>query len=312
MILSQAYNLTGQYNEAFRQLEHYKKIAVKSKSLILEFLCGLTKSYIYLCRGKKEKALIVLKKTLIFGKQYQFTRISWWWNDEMMTRLCLTALKNGIEEDYVRQIINSYNLIPDSPELVPGNWPFPIEIETLGNLQIRIKGERLKTTPKAKSKVLELLKIIIGLGTKKTAIELIIDALWPEKDGDLAKTAFSTALSRLRKLLKIKDAIITEDGKIGLNFNICKIDSINFVKLVKLGKMSNKQDKGIHKYDIYKQAIGLYKGVYLEGEPEHPWIIDRREKLKVIYITAVTDLCMWFENQGHLDHAIQYYKEGIL
>ena len=229
----------------------------------------------------------------------------------MLIRLCTMALENQVEEYYIRKIIYANNIIPHSPGPTPVNWPFPIEISTLGNFQIRIKGKRPQTTSKPKSKVFDLLKMLIGFGAKKAAIELISDELWPEKDGDLAKSAFSTTLNRLRKLLNIKNAILTEEGKIGLNLNICKIDSVNFEKRADFILLQQESGDDKNMESLYKYAIGLYKGTYLEGESEHTWIINKREKLEKTYIKMVTDLCALFDVYGNSEEAMQYCREGI-
>ncbi len=311
VVLSQAYSMGSQHDNALKQIEYSKKVASISRTPILEFICGLTESFIYLRDGQIEESVIILQKSLKLGKQYQFTRIPWWWNAEMLVKLCMIALENQLEIHYIRQIIHANNLIPTSSEPPPENWPFPIEISTLGNFQIIIKGEIPRATSKPKSKVLDLLKILIGFGTNKVAIELICDELWPEKDGDLAKSAFSTTLNRLRKLLMSKNAILTEGGKIGLNSDLCRIDSVHFEKLVN-SILMQQGPKNNRIESLYKQAIDLYKGAYLHGEPEHTWIIiNKREKLEEMYIKMVTDLCTLLDGNDKSEEALQYCREGI-
>ena len=69
---------------------------------------------------------------------------------------------------------------------------------------------------------------MVAYGGIEVNTEQIIDALWYEADGDMAHSALSTTLNRLRKLIGIKDIIQLQDGKVSLNQNYCRIDTWAF------------------------------------------------------------------------------------
>ena len=49
-------------------------------------------------------------------------------------------------------------------------------------------------------------------------------ALWPDADGDAAKTSFDTTLFRLRKLLDVDDALVLSAGKLSLARSVAWTD----------------------------------------------------------------------------------------
>ena len=69
--------------------------------------------------------------------------------------------------------------------------------------------------------MLALLKAIVAFGGREVKDYLLIDALWADQEGDVARDAFRVALHRLRKLLGRSDAIDIDDGRVSLESNTC-------------------------------------------------------------------------------------------
>ena len=74
------------------------------------------------------------------------------------------------------------------------NWPWPVKICALGELEIEIDEQRYQSKRKSQYKVLELLKVLIAQGVKDVNVDLIAEILWPDAEGDAAVGNLRTVL----------------------------------------------------------------------------------------------------------------------
>ena len=72
---------------------------------------------------------------------------------------------------------------------------------SLGRFEIRLYGKPIEFGRKVPRKILALLKALIALGGTAVSESALIDALWPDEEGDAAHGAYTMAIIRLRKLL---------------------------------------------------------------------------------------------------------------
>jgi hypothetical protein len=106
----------------------------------------------------------------------------------------------GIEPDYVRQLVAARGLPPDE-ERPSDAWPWPLRIYALGRFEVLRDGAPLAFRGKAQKKPLELLKTLVALGGEAVDASRLAAILWPDAAGDAAKVSFDSTLYRLRKLL---------------------------------------------------------------------------------------------------------------
>src|SRR5262249_60600296 len=97
-----------------------------------------------------------------------------------------------------------------------GAGPWPIKTKPLGRFEVLLEGEPVRFARKVQRKPLALLKALIAFGGQGVREELVMDALWPEADGDAARVALARALHRLRGLLGREPAILPQEGAPGL------------------------------------------------------------------------------------------------
>ncbi len=62
-----------------------------------------------------------------------------------------------------------------------------------------------------------MLKALIAFGGKDVGETRLSDALWPDAEGDAARTSFDTTLHRLRKLIGNDKAIVINEGLLSLD-----------------------------------------------------------------------------------------------
>jgi len=188
----------------------------------------------------------------------------------------------------------------------------PIVITTLGHFSIHKQGRLINGHEKNQHKPVELLKLVIALGSRSVGEVRISDALWPDADGDVAHTSFSVTLHRTRKLLAMESMLLS-DGHLTLNSEVCWVDVWALNALI--GQIKNALNDRQVLLDrigmLTNQALHLYQGHFLGNEDEQPWFIAFREKVKSRLVRHLLRVCDTFENHGQCHLAIDYYRKGI-
>jgi DNA-binding SARP family transcriptional activator len=303
--------LSQKYTEALHYISAAQRQADKFKSPILAYQADLFKAYLLLCQNRKKQGLRYLRQALSFGRRHGFIRFIWWWNRELLTDICRLALENGIEVDFIRQVIRSYRLQPPASRPAMDGWFWQVEVETLGPFNLKVDGRYLEYRKKAKVVQLEMLKVLVALGPNPVAVGKVMALLWPDKNNEQATSAFSSTLSRLRQLLGLKEAIRVQNARIGLDPSYCKIDCQCFERLVQQARFADKHPEDRERFNLYEKAVHIYQGRFLEGEPESSWILEKQEKLKAQYIYAVTELGTWHERRHKPNQALALYKQAL-
>ncbi len=198
-----------------------------------------------------------------------------WWRDASMARWCRIALEHSIEVDFVRALVRRRTLRPDGPAARLVHWPWPVRVRTLGEFAIEIDGEPLRFAGKVQKRPLALLKALVAFGSTGVPEAQLAEALWPDAEGDDAHNAFVTTLQRLRKLLGQRDALLLQDGRLGLNPQSCWVDTLAFESV--------DPDDASAIADDRERALQLYGGAFLAHE-EAPWAIAPRARLRARFV----------------------------
>jgi DNA-binding SARP family transcriptional activator len=175
-----------------------------------------------------------------------------------MTKLCLKALENEIEVEYVRDLIRKRGLIPDTPPYDCEHWPWPLKIYTLGRFEIVRDARPLQHPRKSPRMPIELLKAVISGGVRGISEDRLSDALWPDADGVTAHQAFATTLHRLRQLLGDEKAVLLRDGRVAVDWRSCWVDAFVFEALLERRALREKQFPEAVR--LTEKALALYGG----------------------------------------------------
>src|SRR6202140_2386926 len=100
-------------------------------------------------------------------------------------------------------------------------------VHVLGRFRLT-KGDTPITIPPRLRKPQELLHALIAFGGTEVSAGVLIDALWPDSEGDAAYHALESALYRLRQMLGVRDAVRMEGGKVSLNRDQLWVDMWQF------------------------------------------------------------------------------------
>jgi LuxR family maltose regulon positive regulatory protein len=153
----------------------------------------------------------------------------------------------------------------------------------------------------------ELLQALIAFGGTEVSAGMLIDALWPDSEGDAAYHALESALYRLRQLLGARDAVRMEGGKVSLNRDQLWVDMWEFEE-----ELQRPHDP---KTDGSIEWIGrlrrCYQGHFLQHETEKPWALKARQELRDRLLRAIRDAAREREHASRWEDAATLYRAGI-
>ncbi len=224
------------------------------------------------------------------------------------SRLCARALHLGIEPEFVAKVIAFQQLEPESP--FTEAWPWPVKIATLGTFAIEIGGKPGAAT-KAPKKPLELLKRVIAAGGRDVSTLHAMEHLWPELEGDAARSALGVALHRLRKLLGHEAAITLDAGQLALSATHCWVDAFAFEHHLAEAKAHAQAHRLAAFEASAAAAMALYAGHFLQGEPESAWQVGYRERLRSKQARLTTLLGRHWLAKGEPERALATYQKAL-
>ncbi|PHV07712.1 transcriptional regulator [Janthinobacterium sp. BJB412] len=136
--------------------------------------------------------------------------------------LCLHALAAGIAVEQTGALIRAYRLAP--PADAGDDWPWPLRLRCFGGFELRLADAPLPSQGKSKHRQLDLLKLLAAHAPAGVALERAAELLWPDADGDGARKALETTLSRLRATVGAA-GIVLEQGALSLAPQHCWCDT---------------------------------------------------------------------------------------
>jgi LuxR family transcriptional regulator, maltose regulon positive regulatory protein len=178
-------------------------------------------------------------------------------------------------------------------------------VHVLGRFRLLRGGIPISVPPRLR-KPRELLQTLIALGGTEVSAGLLIDALWPDSEGDAAYHALESALYRLRQVLGARDAVRMEGGKVSLNRDQLWVDMWEFEE--ELQRPHDPQANGIERIVRLRR---LYQGHFLQHETEEPWALRARQDLRDRLLRAIRDAARECEHARRWEDAANLYRSGI-
>jgi LuxR family transcriptional regulator, maltose regulon positive regulatory protein len=180
-----------------------------------------------------------------------------------------------------------------------------IRVHVLGRFRL-LTGDTPIIIPPRLRKPQELLQALIAFGGTEVSAALLIDALWPDSEGDAAYHALESALYRLRQLLGARDALRMEGGKVSLNRDQWWVDMWEFEEELQRAHDPEANDIG----RIGRLRL-LYRGHFLQHETERPWALKVRQELRDRLLRAIRDAARECERTRRWEDAANLYRSGI-
>jgi LuxR family maltose regulon positive regulatory protein len=296
-------------DDAFRLVAKTRRNGYEIQNFYGIWASYLTEAYFHLERNDNLAAIAPLRMGLQVGRESGLFGASLEFQD-MFVKLSAKALEEGIEIDYVRELIRRNRLEPDPANPDLEHWPWGVKLRTLGRFGLLIDDRPVEFGRKVQQKPLALLKALVALGGRGVSEVRLAELLWPEADGDLAHKSFEVALSRLRKLLGKDDALILKEGRLSLSNRNCWVDVWAFERSLGQAEKARKEGKQAEAIRQFEKALSLYRGPFLQAE-EMTCVESPREKMRSRFLRAVAHLGRCYEEREQWDEAVSCYRKGL-
>ena len=312
LLKAQALHHLGKHKKADRYLNEVIKYATHYRHQNIKYYAYLFSAYAAMQKGEESKVTAYLQKALSLGKENDYVK-SFYEVPATTEQLYQRALQDGIEVDYVRSIINRTNLTPANPPVHLESWPWPLRIYTLGRFSLVKDNQSVRFSGKVQHKPLGLLKALIAFGGRDVPEGKMLDALWPQTEGDLAHRSFVTTLHRLRKLLGSHEALVLQNYSLTLDAKYCWVDVWAFERLLGEAENAWKQGPGNGQTAarFTKTALEFYNGPFLAQEVVDHWITTYHNRLEQKYLKGIDLLGKYYEASENWEAAADLYLRGL-
>jgi len=257
-------------------------------------------AYIHLETKRKESGLDYARKAL---RLLETSRVFQLFLDQgVRAQIVAEALiRSGEKSPFLERVLE--NLPEKQTTQVSIHNSYAIQVQCSGNIQVLVNGEEITQERWVSAKARDLLAYFVTVRGEKTPADKVFDAIWGEKERT-SRTAFHTALSRLRNALKTGSdsprLILVEVGEYWLDSARFTIDVDEFDSaLAKARVASNAQTRT----EWYERAVNFYRGEYLQNL-YYEWVFPERRRLTQSYLGALQEL-----NSHHL--AVQSPKQAV-
>lgn len=255
----------------------------------------------------RDNELATLSRLMSVSRRRNLVNFSWW-RSAAMAKIFAQALAHDIETDFVRSVIMRRGLIPDPSLRLLDKWPWSIKIYCLGRFSIVKLDEIVSSSGKTQKKNLDLLKAIIAFGGRDVSEVQLMEALWPDSEGDMAKQNLKITVHRLRKLL-VNEVLQWNEGKLSLDARYCWVDVWALERFLN-NVLHDLPIDSNQLTQVLEQVSKYYLGAFLQSE-EESYVLSLRERLRGKLLRLLPQLAKGFIAQGAYAQAIATYQLGL-
>jgi LuxR family transcriptional regulator, maltose regulon positive regulatory protein len=163
-----------------------------------------------------------------------------------------------------------------------------IRVQCFGNFRVLVDGREVSQERWVSAKARDLLAYFVTMRGERIPVDKAFDAIWGDK-GSSSRTAFHTALSRLRNALKTGEEtprlVLVEVGEYWLDSARFTIDVDEFNSALAQARAGTQTSR----VGWYQRAISLFQGEYLQNL-YYEWTFPERRRLNQAYLTALQEL----------------------
>jgi LuxR family transcriptional regulator, maltose regulon positive regulatory protein len=294
-------------------VEHFDRIFdLCSRSNNPWFTCQahLGMALVHLGRDQRREAVQRIQKGFSLARQHGYGAF-FFFTGKMMTELCILAQEEAVETDFVRSYIRHWKLIPKRPCVRPGSWPWPVRIFALGEFRVELYEDRLAFSPGRQTKPLELLKVLISASGGRVGETRVQDILWPDSEGDKQSRSLKTTLHRLRRLLRVKEAVIHKNKTLCVNPACCWVDALAFREAADKVITADQGDDPEQRVASARNVLDLYHGPFLSERIDEEWTFAARSDLAHRFRSLVERAGTFLEEKKDWASADRLYREAI-
>jgi LuxR family maltose regulon positive regulatory protein len=215
-------------------------------------------------------------------------------------------LRAGEKSPFLERVLE--NLPEQSVQALPNRYS--MQVQCFWNFRVWVNGEEVTQERWVSAKARDLLAYFVTLRGQKVPADKVFDAIWGEKER-ASRTAFHTALSRLRNALKAGDdsprLILVEVGEYWLDAARFTIDVDEFNLAIAKARSATHDEVAA---EWYERAAALYQGEYLQNL-YYEWVFPERRRLTQLYLHALQELSAYHLSIRSYTQAIEYLEKAI-
>lgn len=169
-----------------------------------------------------------------------------------------------------------------------------LRVQTLGDFRAWVAGAPVRDFGRGTS--LALFQFLITTRRQALQKEQIVERLWPELDPAAGDRDFRVALNALEnaleptRALRVPSSYVRRQGQTySLDMEGVWVDAEEFERLLAAANaaLPRAQDAAV---EMYRQAVGLYRGDFLPERMYDDWSSAERERLQTLALGAMTRL----------------------
>ncbi len=224
----------------------------------------------------------------------------------IMVPILILARESNIHAFIARQILSQMGL--EKVQLHPG---YQLRLQLFGSFHAWRGTTKIDAGEWKRKKARQMFLFLLTNRHTFLEKEQIYESLWPNLDPEQAQRDFKIAYSTLLHVLEPQrgrnapSAYIIRDGsKYGWNSTAdAWLDVDEFKSLIKQGDAVYRQDT-IRAVPLYRQAMQLYYGEFLQEFPYEEWCSEERERLFVLFLQTAERLATTFVQQQAWEDAV--------
>jgi LuxR family maltose regulon positive regulatory protein len=265
-------------------------------------------AYIHMVTDRKETGLGFARQALKFIEPTQAIQL-FLDQGERSRVVCLGLQEAGEQSRFLQRVLeNLPTSLHSSPTVIDNNAA--VTVKCLGPFRVLVGGEEVSQEHWVSVKARDLLAYFITFRGERIPADRVFDAIWADKVGR-GRTAFHTALSRLRNALRTNEStprfILVETGEYWLDTAAFSVDVDEFdAALAKAHAASNQETSA----RWYEQAISFYRGEYLDNL-YFDWVLPERRRLTQAYLSALCALADYHSAHERYTHALELLQRAL-
>jgi len=309
----------GRRRDAKESLALARQRAEEAESPLGLHACDLLESD-FAWDEDREHALSRLRTGLTLARERGYYN-GFWLTRGMMARTAVRALDHGIETEHVRAYVTKHRLLPDHVPARLEAWPWRYRLRVLGSFELtRENPGATSSNPVGEARPsslrgmpARLLQATLALGARGVRDIELIDALWPDAEGDAGRRVFDTTLHRLRRQLADDQVVRLSDGRIFLDSRLCWIDIWALEDLIaEVERVVRTRGSGSILETLTRRLLGVYRGPLLGDDPGMDgWVLGPRERIARKFSRAVEPLGKALEKEGLFADAAALYRRVL-
>jgi DNA-binding SARP family transcriptional activator len=215
-------------------------------------------------------------------------------------KVCQIALEHGLHASFVTQTITERRL--PAPDGAGDQWPWPLRIRMFGALSVELNDKPLAFPGRTQAKPLELLCYLASCADMRADNVSLCTALWSSEDLAKSNKSLETTVSRLRKLLGRDDIVRVAHGQVSLDANAVWCDwAYMRILAQQLSKAASsaRTDGPLDVEAVANALLECYRGPFLAGAEEAPWVLGRRDDAVQRFVAAaLAAKAAWRKHSG--------------